>query len=350
MMQSWYWDYPGTVDGYNWADTLQDKTTALANAGFTYIWLPPLSRASFGSQSNGYDPQDLYDLGEAYGGGATRFGTRSDLNSVIAAFNGAGILAVADMVYNHRDGGKAEDNGAVEGWIENMTWAKAEAGDNPYPSDRFRCYLPIGGAAGYGAGNYYFKIRSASWHSRFDFMPYKFYVQTNTVGWQGLADVNETEPNGGGDCGQGNNSISLGVNMVAETDDVSGCIIDEFHLYLSASDFNAASDTIWIYMSNQGGNYSDHYIYGLWYDGGGGADIQGSIKYQTYTDFTNMPSGMGSMNWQNFKPNGNATQLAGDWDWPWFFYDYDQKNVAATITALFDWTRWFWNDVGIRGY
>jgi len=349
MMQGWYWDYPGTVDGKNWADTLQDKATALGNAGFTYIWLPPLSRASSGSQSNGYDPQDLYDLGEAYGGGATRFGTRSGLNSVISAFNSAGIYAVVDMVYNHRDGGKAEDNSAVEGWIENLTWAKADAGDNPYPSDRFRCYLPIGGATGYGAGNYYFKIRSASWHTRFDFMQYKFYVETNTVGWQGQADVNETEPNGGGDCGQGNNSISLGVNMVAETDDVSGCIIDEFHLNLSASDFNSAGDTIWVYMSNQGGNYSDHYIYGLWYDGTG-ADIQSSIKYQTYTDFTNMPSGMGSMNWQNFKPNGNATDLAGDWDWPWFFYDYDQKNVAATMAGLFDWTRWFWNDVGIRGY
>ena len=136
--------------------------------------------------------------------------------------------------------------------------------------------------------------------------------------------------------------------MVAYTDDVSGCITDEFHLNLLASHFSAAGDTIWLYMSNQGGNYSDHYIRGLWYDGAG-ADIQGSIKYQTYTDFTDMPSGSGSMNYLNFKPNGNATQLAGDWDWLWFFYDYDQ-NVATTVTGLQDWKRWLWNNVGIRGF
>ncbi len=347
MMQGWYWDYPGTGDGKNWADSLNNKAQELSDAGITYLWLPPLSRASSSNNSNGCDPQDLYDLGE-YGGGATRFGERSDLDDLITALNGVSIKAVADVVYNHRDGGDAEDNGAVEGWIEGMTWQKAEDGDNPFPSDRFRCYLPIGGATGYGTGNYYFKIRSASWHDRFDNFQYKFYAETNTVGWQGSADVNESEPNGGSDCGQANDAISLGVNMVAYTDDVSGCITDEFHLNLLASHFSAAGDTIWLYMSNQGGNYSDHYIRGLWYDGAG-ADIQGSIKYQTYTDFTDMPSGSGSMNYLNFKPNGNATQLAGDWDWLWFFYDYDQ-NVATTVTGLQDWKRWLWNNVGIRGF
>jgi hypothetical protein len=57
------------------------------------------------------------------------------------------------------------------------------------------------------------------------------------------------------------------------------------------------------------------------------------------------------MNFENFKPNtGNAstTFLGGDWDWLWFFYDYDQT-VASTKTALFDWTKWLWNDVGVRG-
>ncbi|MBC8184062.1 hypothetical protein H8E88_23470 [candidate division KSB1 bacterium] len=200
MMQGWYWDYPGTGDGKNWADSLNNKAQELSDAGITYLWLPPLSRASSSNNSNGCDPQDLYDLGE-YGGGATRFGERSDLDDLITALNGVSIKAVADVVYNHRDGGDAEDNGAVEGWIEGMTWQKAEDGDNPFPSDRFRCYLPIGGATGYGTGNYYFKIRSASWHDRFDNFQYKFYAETNTVGWQGSADVNESEPNGGSDCG-----------------------------------------------------------------------------------------------------------------------------------------------------
>jgi len=86
MLQGWYWNYPGTADGYVWADTLNLKAQELANAGFTYVWLPPLSRASFGQTSNGYDPKDLFDLGE-FGLGPTRFGTRTDLNDLIAAFN-----------------------------------------------------------------------------------------------------------------------------------------------------------------------------------------------------------------------------------------------------------------------
>ena len=55
------------------------------------------------------------------------------------------------------------------------------------------------------------------------------------------------------------------------------------------------------------------------------------------------------MNFENFKPNStNPTKLDGDWDWFWFYYDYDQ-NVPSTKTVLFDWTKWLWSNVGIRG-
>lgn len=349
MLQGFYWDYPN-APANNWADTLRLKAADLADAGFTYIWLPPLSKGSGGTFSMGYDPKDLYDLGEY---GSTRFGTRDDVDALIYTLNNEGIKSVADMIYNHRDGGSPEDNPSVEGWIENMNWSKAEAGDNPYPSDRFFCYLPLGPAHNYGQGTYYFKIRSASWHARHDYMQYKVYMQTNTVGWQNQPDQSESEPNGGADCAEGFNTISLGINMNATTDDVSGCITDEFGLTLGSSDFNASGDTLWIYLNNRGGGYSDHYIYGIWYDdlddNPADGDIQSSLGYMTWTDFSTMPSGQGSMNHPNFKPNGNPTQLAGDWDWPWFFYDYDQS-VTSTQTVLQDFTRWLWNTVGIRGY
>ncbi|MEZ4763469.1 MAG: alpha-amylase family glycosyl hydrolase [Calditrichia bacterium] len=121
LLQGWYWDYPKTTDNNLWADTLRLKAQELADAGFTHVWLPPLSRASFGNSSNGYDPKDLFDLGLPAGGGATGFGTVTDLQNLIAEFNAVGIKAVADVVYNHRDGGKPENNPAVEGWIEGMT-------------------------------------------------------------------------------------------------------------------------------------------------------------------------------------------------------------------------------------
>ncbi len=342
MLQGWYWNYPGTADGYVWADTLNAKAQALANAGFTYVWLPPLSRASFGQTSNGYDPKDLFDLGE-FGGGPTRFGTRTDLNDLIATFNTYGLKAVADMIYNHRDGGKAEDNPSVEGWIENMTAAKINNGDQPYPSDRYRCYLPIGGATGRGTGTYYFKFKSASEHANFYGKPYKVYMQTNAVGYQGQPPENESEPNGGGGCGEPNNVIHLGIDMQANIDGL-GCKIDEFALTLNTGDYNTAGDSIWLYTGNSSG-YTDHYVYEVWYNG---SNHQSAIKYQTYTDFTSVASGRGDMNHTNFKPNGNPTCLCGDWDYMYFFYDYDQT-VPSTRDTLFAWTRWMWSNVGIRG-
>lgn len=361
MLQSWYWDYPKTCEAYNWADTLKAKVPQLQN-NFNYVWLPPLPRASFGNCSNGYDPKDLYDLGE-YGGGATGFGTRTDLNELIAAF-GSNIKAVADVVYNHRDGGDPEQNTAVEGWIENMNCTKVNNGDQPFPADRYRCVLPLGGSSNNGAGDYYFKFRSASKHPNYYGRVYKVYMITETKGYAGLSTQLETEGttcsggcsstgNGGCDCGQCSDAtpLTLGRSLAATIDNVGSCSgscgVDEFKLTLSSADFNAAGDNLYIFLDT-GGVYSDVYISGLW-SASRSADIQSEIQYQTYTDFTDMPSNQGEMNHLNFKPNGNPTKLDGDWDWLWFFYDYDQ-DVASTRTALFDWTRWLWTNVGIRGY
>ncbi|MEM9820959.1 MAG: alpha-amylase family glycosyl hydrolase [Bacteroidota bacterium] len=344
MMQGWYWDYPKTASGHNWADTLNARAAELGNACFTYLWLPPLSRASFGSNSNGYDPQDLYDLGE-YGLGPTGFGTRTDVDDLIAALNSNGVKAVADVVYNHRDGGDPETNQAVEDYIT----THYNASKNPFPSDRWRCVLPLTAGA---EGDYYFKVSSKSGSSQFHNKAYKIYVETSAVGWQGLSDASEAEPNGGGDCGQGFNDITLGRNFSANID-ASGCTVDEFHLELNTGDFNPSGDSLFIYLTNPNGDYSDHRIYGIWHapDVGSAGDIVGDLDYQTYTDFTNMPSGQGAMNFENFRPNsGNtaSTFLSGDWDWLWFFYDYDQ-DVVDTQNKLFDWTSWLFNDVGIEG-
>lgn len=352
MMQGWYWDYPKTANGANWTDTLNVKIADLADKGITHMWLPPLSRSSFGSGSNGYDPKDLFDLGE-YGLGPTGFGTRAQVDSLIASIQANGMKAVADVVYNHRDGGNAETNPAVEGWIENYNCAKRESGDNPFPSDRYRIILPLGGSTGNGAGTYYLKIASASKHPDFYNDGYKFYAQTNTTGFQGLPAMVEAEPNGGGDCGQGNNIVQLGVDFNAVIDNYGSdcnngsCGVDELALTISPSDFDPAGDTLYIFMNNTSGGYSDHFIYGLW-SGARAMDIQGELQYQTYTDFTSMPSGRGEMNYLNFKPNGNPTNLGGDWDAMLFFYDYDQS-VPATRDTLIDWTKWLIDSVKIEG-
>ncbi len=348
MMQGWYWDYPKAgCNGVSttWASVLQGKANTLSNAGFTYIWLPPPTNTSSGSCSNGYDPRDLYDLGEF--SGSTGIGSRMELDNLISAFSTAGMNAVADVVFNHRDGGAAENNPAVRQYITQ----EYNAGKSPYPSDRFFCVLPLGGSSGNGAGDYYFKISSKTGDAQFDFYEYKVYMQTNTVGWQGMMDdPNEGEPNGGGDCGEPSKVITLGRNFLAQVDEHTTCRTDEFKLTIAPTDYDSNGDFLYIYLNNTGG-YSDHRIYGIW-NATAGQDVIGQLQYHTWTDYTAMPSGQGAMNYENFRPNSTSVTteaLDGFWNWPWWFYDYDQS-VSSTKTVLKDWAKWLWNDAAFRGY
>ena len=349
MMQGWYWDYPKATGANAWSANLTARANQLGGAGFTHLWLPPLSRASFGFNSNGYDPKDLYDLGE-YGLGPTGFGTRAQVDATVAALSAAGISAVADVVYNHRDGGAPEVNPAVGAYITTHYTAAKE----PMPSDRWFCRLPLGGSSGNGAGDYYLKISSKTGAQRFSGSGYKVYARTSLSGQSFLGVIAEDEANGGagnggGDCGEGFNVTQLGYDFTATLDDPSTCRTDELKLTLTAADFAAAGDYLEVFLTNTGG-YSDHRIYGIW-NAAAAQDVAGQLEYLTYTDFTAMPSGQGAMDFEAFRPNtatAATTYLSGDWDSPLFFYDYDQDNAQAQA-GLTDWTDWLLGTVGIGG-
>lgn len=341
MLQGWYWDYPKTARGFSWADTLRLKAPQLGQSGFTHLWFPPHAVASFGPNSNGYDPQDLF-----IGNQTTGLGTRPALDAMLSALRQNGVQPVADMVYNHRDGGRGEANPAVRNYV--YTLYQDQNGDNPFPSDRFRYALPLGSLN--GAGDYYFKISSKTGSGRFFGKPYRVYAQTNRVGYKNLPNLTENEPNGGGDCGQGNTPVPLGVNLDASVDAGTGCRTDEFKITLTADDFFAAGDTLYVYTANLNGDYSDHRVYGLW-SGSRRQDIGGELILQTYTNFNGLPSGRGGMSYDNFRPNnGNPAGggLRGDQDGMYFFYDYDQNN-PATRDTLFAWTRWNMQTLGVQG-
>jgi alpha-amylase len=351
MLQGWYWDYDKDgCNGYtgpNWTTTLDGKVTDLANAGFTYVWLPPASRASFGACSNGYDPQDLYDLGE-FGGGRTGFGTRAEVDALITSLNTGGIEAVADVVYNHRDGGVAEDNQAVKDYVETHFDGN---GKQPFPSDRYRLRLPLGGT--YGAGDYYIKISSKT--QSYGANQYRFRATVDGTAGTNQSAISESEPNGGGDCGQPFNDVLLDQDLTATLFDYSGCYTDEFKLSISGTDFDASGDDLLIFMTNVNSGYSDHRIYGIYYapaDGSAGSNVDlADLKFQTYTDFTNLPSAQGGMNFENFRPNTantSSTYMAGDFDSPLFFYDVVQAE-ASTKTVYNDWTNWLLTDAGFGG-
>lgn len=345
LMQGWYWDYPKTDAGANWADTIRLKARGLGDAGFTYLWAPPLARPSGGMPSNGYDPKDLYDYGEF--AGPAGYGTRQDLDSMVTALNDAGIKLVADMIYNHRDGGRAENNPGLKKYIDSYLNNKADQGDSPFPYDRMRCFIPLGMTSGNAEGNYFFRISSSSGNYKFWDNEYSIYMQTSRRGWKNLPDLVETEPNGGYPCNEGDNIIALGRNMDAKVD-ASGCTTDEFNLKINKTDFNGNGDTLFIYFGKRSSNYSDMRIYSIWSQSRN-MDIINDLVYQTYTDFSAMPSGKGEMHWNNFKPNlDRNTGLSGDWDFPYFYYDYDQYQ-EDTKSKLIKWTQWNWSDVGVRG-
>ena len=346
MLQGWYWDYPKTGQGAMWVDTMRTRAKEWGEAGFNLVWCPPMSMASAGNNSNGYDIKDLFNVGGGGFSSNTGFGNKAKIQSMMTAFNQYNIKAVGDMIYNHRDGGSLEDNPAVAGWIKNYTLAKHNSGDVCFPSDRFRCFITIGGSTGRGAGTYYFRVRSASLSNDYYNKPYKFFVRTVRVGSNTSGAMTESTNNGGGLCGQGNDSIALG-RIVNATLDNGGCGIDEFKLVLDTSKFYVAGDKLSITLVNDNSDYSDHYIYSLYYDATA-AELKDSVVYQTGTNYNNMQSGRGQMNYTCFKPNGNPTCLCGDWDGLFFFNDYDQS-VQQTKDTLFAWTKWMHDSIGTSG-
>lgn len=91
---------------------LRDEAPALANAGFTAVWLPPMSKGSGNDFSTGYDIYDHFDLGEFSRNGAperTKYGSKEQLASAVKALRHHGVQVYADIVLNHMNGGAVDD-------------------------------------------------------------------------------------------------------------------------------------------------------------------------------------------------------------------------------------------------
>ena len=109
MMQAFYWDVPS---GGNWWNTVNSKITDWGNAGIGSIWLPPVSKGQNGPFSMGYDPCDYFDFGDFNQNGSTetRFGSRTELVSLITKAHTENMQVYADIVINHCSGGKSQAN------------------------------------------------------------------------------------------------------------------------------------------------------------------------------------------------------------------------------------------------
>lgn len=109
MMQAFYWDVPA---GGTWWDVVQTKVKGWSKVGINAIWLPPATKAQNGPNSMGYDPYDYFDFGNynQMGSVETRFGSKSELKSLITASHNNGLSVIADIVINHNSGGSSQYN------------------------------------------------------------------------------------------------------------------------------------------------------------------------------------------------------------------------------------------------
>ena len=109
MMQGFYWDIEPRGE---WWNNLSTKLENWKKIGVDRIWLPPASKGQSGGYSMGYDPMDYFDFGQydQMGTIKTRFGSKAELETLIAKAHNVGIEVIADIVLNHNSGGELQFN------------------------------------------------------------------------------------------------------------------------------------------------------------------------------------------------------------------------------------------------
>ena len=107
---------------HSWYATLEEQADAIADAGFSMIWLPPPTESV---SPQGYMPRDLYCLNSQYG-------TEDELVELIQSFQGRGLKVLGDAVLNHRCAHEQNDNGIWNQFGGRMKWdARAIVKDDP---------------------------------------------------------------------------------------------------------------------------------------------------------------------------------------------------------------------------
>ena len=116
----------------SWWDHLARQAAALRQAGFTAIWLPPVTKGASGKASVGYDVFDDYDIGskDQKGAVATRYGTREQLLRCVAVMRSCGLDVYADLVENQRGGGSGPG-----GFTFRYADADGVVGDGRFPKN-----------------------------------------------------------------------------------------------------------------------------------------------------------------------------------------------------------------------
>lgn len=206
MMQWFHWYID--PDGNHW-NRLKDQAKALADAGITALWLPPAYKGTGGGYDVGYGVYDIFDLGEfdQKGSVRTKYGTKDEYVAAVKAARQAGLQIYADIVFNHKIGGDAEEE------FEAIPFD---------PSDRNR---PLGDAHNIkswtrfdfpGRGDQYSSMKWHWWH--FDSVDYNSY----DPGYRAVYRMKDKNFETKVDLQQGNYDYLMGCDLDVNHPEVNG--------------------------------------------------------------------------------------------------------------------------------
>lgn len=104
MIQFFHWYTEGAGKLWNMAT---EQAEYLASLGISSVWFPPAYKSNSGMQSVGYDPYDIYDLGEfdQKGHVSTKYGTKDEYLNAIQTLKSKNIQTIVDIVLGHKAGG-----------------------------------------------------------------------------------------------------------------------------------------------------------------------------------------------------------------------------------------------------
>lgn len=359
MMQAFYWDVPVDVTNKNgtWWDNLKNKSTILQNAGIKALWVPSPAKGNFGIYDMGYGIFDPYDLGNYNQKGTTetRFGSRAELEQMIAAMHGKNIEVYADIVLNHlyTNDEQDESNPAVKQYVFDQAYRNGTQ-YSPYPTNEIRWVIKNA-----APGDYYIQIHGyhlnntakteRGYDLQIDFTGSGF---NSTFSW-------EVEPNNGG----GNFSI-----FPASGNTVRGHVevndLDEYKVTVTSTRDVVIRLTArrensnpweWAWADQTNGFYPKF----IWYNG---TNIASTVQLEAHTNtkinyVNHTGAGEANHSWGyvDFHPVNNT-------DWLGYpgsdeiitntkFFGNDLNTFSTTVKQRYQaWGSWLVNTVGFDGF
>ncbi len=185
MIQFFHWYSEG--NGKLW-DEVKNQAQYLQDLGINAVWLPPAYKASGGGYSTGYDPYDLFDLGEFDQKGTipTKYGTKQQYLDAIWALKEKGVRVIVDIVLNHKAGGDEKERfHAVKVDLQNRQQNISE----PYEIEAYTKFTFPGRGTQYSDFQWNFNCFSGVDYAEGEEGNFIYQIiNDHGAGWEGLID------------------------------------------------------------------------------------------------------------------------------------------------------------------